>query len=179
MLLDRYARDARTWRQYADFYHKAADLLFNTRNPFDSLVAATLGHNVLEMYLKAALICEGMVVFNRRDVGKLDTSVRPAVSDCAWGHKLVCLATLLSSRNRGFDLSDTMNISGCTDLTMPITIKEGIEIFDPFFFELRYPSELRKLEGKGVAYDEKLLLAELVQRLQPFVNCTAEQWAAM
>ncbi len=49
----------------------------------------------------------------------------------------------------------------------PLTLEEGFAIFDPFFSELRCPQELKQIEGVGE--QDKLLLDELVQRLQPFL----------
>ena len=65
--LDKYARDARSWRDFAKVNHVAAQHLFASGNPFMYLVAATLGHHALELYLKAALINEGMTAFGRTE----------------------------------------------------------------------------------------------------------------
>lgn len=51
---------------------------------------------------------------------------------------------------------------------MPMTVKQGFILFDPFFSELRYPQELKDLEGVGE--HEKIVLDELVVRLQPFLS---------
>jgi len=51
---------------------------------------------------------------------------------------------------------------------MPMTMRAGFALFDPFFSELRYPQELKKLGGVGE--DEKLVLDVLVARLQPFLS---------
>ncbi len=72
---DKYARDARSWRDFAKVNHVAAKHLFGSGNPFMYLVAATLGHHALEMYLKAALISEGMTVFNPKELQGLDPGV--------------------------------------------------------------------------------------------------------
>jgi hypothetical protein len=61
--LDRYAKNARAWKDSADIAYRAATHLFETRDLLLIFPAATLGHHVLEMYLKAALICEGCTVF--------------------------------------------------------------------------------------------------------------------
>ena len=67
-----------------------------------------------------------------------------------------------------FDLRAEMNIRECLVLPMPMTVDAGFALLDPLFSELRYPQELKKLGGVG--YDEKLVLDELILRLQPFVN---------
>jgi hypothetical protein len=61
--LDKYAKDDRAWRDCAKINYAASAHLFNSSNLFLFFPAATLGHHGLEMYLKAALICEGMTVF--------------------------------------------------------------------------------------------------------------------
>ena len=46
-------------------------------------------------------------------------------------------------------------------------MEEGFALFNLFFSELRYPQQLEKMEGVGD--HEKIVLDELVARLQPFV----------
>jgi len=46
-------------------------------------------------------------------------------------------------------------------------LEAAFVLFDPFFSELRYPQELKKLEG--VSEDEELLLDGLVQVLSRFL----------
>jgi hypothetical protein len=41
-----------------------------------------------------------------------------------------------------------MNFVGLV-LETGMTVKEGLSIFDPFFSELRYPQEMRQVEGLG------------------------------
>lgn len=168
MQLDKYARDARTWFDFARVNEAAAMTLFGTHNPFLFLPAATLGHHTLEMYLKAALICEGMTVFDPRKIKSLDPTLGLKSSECSWGHSLVELASQLASKRQEFDLSAQMTIPGCIALEMPMTVNAGFALFDPFFSELRYPQELKQLEGVGE--DEQLLLGELIARLRPFVH---------
>jgi hypothetical protein len=46
----------------------------------------------------------------------------------------------------------------------PMTIKEGLAVFDPFFTELRYPQEMKNCDGLGE--DHKYLLDALVAELR-------------
>jgi hypothetical protein len=101
------------------------------------------------MYLKSALICEGMTVFNPVILKSLNPGYELTRSNCAWGHCLVDLATRLSEKRSDFDLQGEMNIRECRVLPMPMTIEAGFALFDPFFSELRYPQELKKLGGCG------------------------------
>ncbi len=120
------------------------------------------------MYLKSALICEGMTVFNPIILKSLDPGFALTRSNCAWGHGLVALAQQLSKKRPDFHLGAEMNIPEGLALPMPMKLEAGFALFDPFFSELRYPQELKKLGGVG--QDEKFILDELVRRLQPFLN---------
>lgn len=71
-----YSADARTWLQWAEATYAAADVLFEDGNPFVWFGAAVLGHQALEMFLKAILIGSGRRIA-RNDV---------------WGHDLLMLA---------------------------------------------------------------------------------------
>jgi hypothetical protein len=166
--LDNYARDARAWRDWAKVNYTASTHLFGSGNPLLYLPAAALGHHALEMYLKAALICEGLTVFNPIILKSLDGDVKLKRSDCAWGHELVELAQQLAARRKDFNLDGKMDIRECRALPMPMTMRDAFALFDPYFSELRYPQDLKKLGGVGE--DEKLLLDVLVSRLQPFFN---------
>ncbi len=166
--LDKYARDSRAWTACAEINYTASVHLFSSGNLFLRFTAATLGHHALEMYLKSALVCEGMTVFNPVIVKSLDPGVALTRSNCAWGHCLVDLATRLSEKRPDFNLRAEMNIPECRTLLMPMTLEAGFALFDPFFSELRYPQELKKVGGVG--QDEKFVLDELVLRLQPFLN---------
>jgi hypothetical protein len=73
--LDKYARNARRWKESADIAYRAATRLFETRDLLLLFPAATLGHHALEMYLKAALICEGCTIFDPRKLKYLDPSI--------------------------------------------------------------------------------------------------------
>lgn len=164
--LDKYARDSHSWYLLAKVNYKASAALFALENPFLCIPAATLGHHALEMYLKAALICEGMAVFNPHKLKSLDPALGLRPADCAWGHVLVDLAWKLSSRRKGFDLESKLNLPDCPEVTMPKTLLAGLELFDAFFWEIRYPQDLQKVGGAG--QEEKLVLDRLVTLLKPF-----------
>jgi hypothetical protein len=166
--LDRYARDAIAWRDWAKINYRASATLFASDNPFLYLPAATLAHHALEMYLKAALIWEGLVIFNPAKVASLDPAYGLTAVDCAWGHVLVDLAGQLSKRRTDFDLSAGMGLADSEVLIMPKTVRAALEMFDPFFSELRYPQELKEM--KGVGQEEKLVLDLLVNLLIPFAS---------
>src|SRR5271157_308114 len=109
LALDKYARDPKAWKAFADHNYAASIYLFESHNPFLIFNAATLGHHCLEMYLKATLICEGATVFDPTKIKHLDKSVKLQPSDCAWGHDLVGLARQLAAKRRDFDLSEQMS----------------------------------------------------------------------
>ncbi len=140
--------------------------LFDSHNPFLIFAAATLGHHALEMYLKAALIYEGATVFDPNKIRRLDPTVKLRETDCAWGHNLVTLARRLAARRPDFDLKAQMDTLVPWHKSARVTVDQGFELFNPFFSELRYPQQLTM---GGVGEDDKLLLDELVQRLQPFL----------
>jgi hypothetical protein len=146
MKLDRYALDFSLWGDWAVINYSAAQRLFQTGDPFLWFPAATLGHHALEMYLKSALIANGMTVFDPNKVKLLETGVDLAAGDCAWGHGLVQLAAQLAQRHPMFDPSKQMDFNGVV-IEGPLTIREGLNIFDPFFSELRYPREMNMMEG--------------------------------
>ena len=78
------------------------------------------------------------------------------------------LAEQLAGKRSDFNFNAEMDIRECRTLLMPMTMRAGFALFDPFFSELRYPQELKKLGGVGE--DEKLVLDVLVTRLQPFLS---------
>ena len=166
--LDKYARDARAWHDWAKVNYTASAELFASGNPLLYLPAATLGHHALEMYLKSVLICEGMTVFNPVILPSVDPRLGLTRSDCAWGHNLVELAKRLVERRENFNIEAEMDLRECHSLPMPMTLRAGFALFDPFFSELRYPQELKK-RGE-VGEEEKLVLDVLVARLQPFLS---------
>jgi hypothetical protein len=164
--LDTYARSVRDWRQLAKVNHVAATALFGSGNPFLVFPAATLGHHAIEMYLKAALIQNGMTAFDPKKLPQLDPAVGLRREDCVWGHNLVRLAEELARRRPEFDLSAEMDCPRIAIEEMPMRVFAGFKLFDPFFSELRYPQELNKL--KDVGEDDRFVLDELVKRLEPF-----------
>lgn len=167
--LDKYARDARAWRDAARFNYTSARTLFTSENNIVTCIpAATLAHHALEMFLKAVLIVEGMTVFNPKDLNKLDRTVGLAKRDCVWGHQLVRHAKLLASKRQDFDLTDTSKIPFYFPHKGPMTLETGFALFDPFFFELRYPQELVDLDSVGP--DDVVILDSLVRTLEPYLK---------
>jgi len=166
--LDKYARDAVTWKALADANYEAAQTLFfhAMEKPGLYFVAVTLGHIALEMLLKTALIINGMTAFDPKKIKSLDPSVGLKSSDCVWGHDLVALARILALRRPDFDLSAKIHVR-TSALRMPMTVEEGFELFNPFFSELRYPQELKNIAGFGE--DESCVLEELACRIEPFL----------
>jgi len=71
---DKYANDAVAWQRNAGVFREATHLLFNHGNPLLYFPAAILGHQTLEMFLKAALIKKGF-------------QISPIQGD-VWGHDL-------------------------------------------------------------------------------------------
>lgn len=165
---DKYAQDPRAWRDFAQVNYSASIYLFESHNPFLIFSAATLGHHSLEMYLKAALICEGCTVFDPNKIKHLDPSIKLQKADCAWGHDLVALARQLAARRPDFDLSEPMGTFMPCYHSGIATLERGFEIFNPFFSELRYPQALETMGGVGE--DDKLPLKELVGRIQTFLT---------
>src|SRR5208283_5443161 len=180
---DKFAQNARAWKDSADTAYRAASCLFETRDLLLIFPAATLAHHALEMYLKAALICGGCTVFDPKDVKDLDPTIPLGKSDCVWGHDLVVLARELATRRSDFDLTARMTFlapwqrSGapageaptvCQPQMLAPTVETGFKVFNPFT-ELRYPHELTL---SGVGEDDKLTLDELVKYLHPFVEET-------
>ena len=167
--LDKYARDPKAWRDAARFNYTGALELFTCQNKIVTCVpGATLAHLSLEMFLKAALIFEGMTVFDPKLVHRLNPSVKLEKKDCVWGHQLVAHARLLAKRRPEFDLNDTLKVPFYFPHEGPVTIERGFAVFDPFFFELRYPQALVNLDGVG-PYDV-VMLGNLVEALQPFLK---------
>lgn len=167
--LDKYARDARTWEQAARFSHAAAVQLFTCDNKIVTCIpAATLAHQALEMFLKAALIVEGMTVFNPKHLHRLDPAMGLTKHDCIWGHQLVGHAKLLSARRPEFDLNEATMIPFYFPHEGPMSLERGFAVFDPFFFELRYPGELVAMDSVGP--DDVLMFQCLVDAIKPFLK---------
>ncbi|HTQ96280.1 MAG TPA: hypothetical protein VMH89_05715 [Candidatus Acidoferrum sp.] len=167
MSLDRYARDARSWRDWGKINYTAAKYLFASGNPFLYFPAATLGHHALETYLKALLIFEGMTVFNPEAVHKLDPAMGIKSTDCVWNHDLVFLAKAVAAKRADFNLNAEID-AFCLLLKMPMKVLKAFELFDPFFSELRYPMEANK--SGGIGEDEGHVLDALVDYLSPFLK---------
>ncbi len=70
-----YTSDAHSWHQWAEATYRAADVLFNHGDPFLWFGAAVLGHQSVEMFLKAILIGTG----------------RRVIKGDVWGHDLLDL----------------------------------------------------------------------------------------
>jgi|SRR5580658_6538354 hypothetical protein len=164
MKLDRYSRDRDLWRDWAAINYRAAKVLFQTGDPFLWFPAATLGHHALEMYLKSALIANGLTVFNPNELKRLDAGVKLTAAECAWGHELIELGQKLADIRATFDLSKEIDFGGSLVLKAPMTLREGLNIFDPFFSELRYPRAMEKVEGLGEEHGR--LLDSLVTELR-------------
>jgi hypothetical protein len=132
---------------------------------------ASVAHHALEMFLKAALINEGYTIFNPNKVAQLGPATKLDRRDCAWNHNLVFLAKLLSAKRRELDLSAELIVPYYVSIRGPLTIESAFGMFDPFFFELRYPGELEQLDGIGP--DDVRVLDALVNVLAPFVGLAA------
>jgi hypothetical protein len=169
--LDKYARSAGALVRGANTNYIASRQLFADGLacgvPDLYFPAAILGHHALEMYLKAALICEGMTIFDPSRVYRLDARVGLIKAECAWGHDLVDLAKLLATRRSDFDLSAEIDVP-CLMLEMPMKVLAAFGLWDPFFVELRYPKELERVEDLGE--EEGRVLDALVTRLLPFLS---------
>ena len=162
--LDRFACDPDAWFASARFTHAASQTLFNDGNIVVVFAAATLGHHCLEMFLKTALICEGMTACNPAHA-KVFGITR---DDCAWGHDLLELARLLTKYRPDFDLATKIDVRGYWPHKTPMTIGDGLALFQPFFDELRYPHEKELMEGIG--QDEVIVLDSLVASMKPFIS---------
>jgi len=76
---DKYTNSPDTWCEHGEIFGRAARELFASGNPFFYFPAALVGHQALEMLLKAALLRQGLKI---QDV---------------WGHDLVELANKLTA----------------------------------------------------------------------------------
>lgn len=160
--LDKYARDAGTWLTYGNLIYSAARVLFDSANASPDLYfsAAPLGHSCLEVLMKGILIQEGMVSFDPKRIKKLSGTVL-SEQDCVWGHSLIDLAEKLT-RCTKFDLDEEMKYHSI-EHPAPFTIRQGLELFDPFFEELRYPHGLERVKSFGGG--DEHILDELVSRI--------------
>jgi len=164
--LDKYARDAESWWQNARINFDASRVLFTHENSIMlCFPAATLGHHALEALLKAALIRTGCAVFDPMKTRHLDPASGITAAECVWGHSLVELAQKLDLRRTDFDLAASLDITRFGD---PMSIQAGLELFDPFFSEMRYPQALDKFESLGP--DDIVLLSLLFSEIEPFAR---------
>ncbi len=161
-----HASDAFTWAVNAQFNYLGSQTLFQTGNPALSFPASVLAHSAIEMYLKAALIGVGCIVFDPKSLRSVDPALGLTKSDCAWGHHLLKLGRQFASREARFDLKAVI-LDRFPMRSGRLTVEGALEIFDPYFWEIRYPSPIEKLHGIGPAYG--VPLGKLVERLLPFV----------
>jgi HEPN domain-containing protein len=126
-----FSADAETWLQWAEQSHAGAHALFNNGNSSLWFPAAILGHQALEMFLKAALIKQG----------------RGVVRGDAWGHNLVDLASELAKTGFHFP-------SGFVD-----DLKTFNEFFEELRnpHPARKVQELGSMEGVLLDYLAKIL----------------------
>lgn len=150
--VDKFARDAETWRCHAEDSFSAARRLFNINDPSLWFSAALLAHHALEMLLKAALIREGFTVAK----GKPQDGF-------VWGHSTEELAQLLNTKRPDFSL----NIRHRRRIPL-ISCPTYLARYDAIFNELRYPSASPNVDSLGPGEHEAELLAELINRIRPF-----------
>ena len=162
---DRYARDAESWLTRGDIIYRASRHLFDEGNTDPSLyfVAVTLAHDSLEVLLKGILIREGMVSFDPMLVKRLPRDSEIKKEDCVWGHSLMELAEELATRRPDFDFAAQMDFKSIL-LPAPVTVRNALQYFEPFFAELRYPRALEQVGGFGGG--DEMMLDELVDRLK-------------
>jgi hypothetical protein len=120
------------------------------------------------MYLKAALINEGMTVFNPGELKNLDPSVGLKAEECVWGHSLARLAEKLAEKRKELNLDEQIPDPRPSEVPATMTIREAFALFDPFFSELRYPHESPNVEGVGP--EESEILNAVVERIRAFVK---------
>jgi HEPN domain-containing protein len=94
-----YSSDSDTWLNWAEATYSGAQTLFLSDNALVWFPAAVLGHQALEMFLKAALIRRGH---------------RVAKSD-VWGHDLCALARQLENHGVSFTPEFIENLQKFTD----------------------------------------------------------------
>jgi len=95
----KYCDDDETWLQWGDVTYTGAHTLFHSDNFSLWFPAAILGHQALEMYLKAALILRGHRVV-RTDI---------------WGHDLRQLSSKLSAKGCALPLDLLEKLDVFTD----------------------------------------------------------------
>ncbi len=125
-----------------------------------------MAHAALEVLMKGVLIGTGMVSFHPDNVKRLPKGVVIDKKDCVWDHSLLKLAEELERRT-GFDLSEEMEFHNVL-FPKPFLVRQAFEHFEPFFHELRYPSELEKVKCFGSG--DELILDELVARILSLIE---------
>ncbi len=171
-MLDKYAKDAAAWRISAQVDYTAAFRLFQTEDLMLVFPAASMGHLAIEKYLKAALICTGTTICDHKKYRALVDAGKLNPDDCAWGHKLPELGSMLARRRADFNL-DLVLFDSYPLHTGKMTLRDGLEMFEPFFDELRYPVEMSKFKTLG-PMDVHAFNA-IIEALAPFTECTQVQ----
>jgi hypothetical protein len=76
---------------------------------------------------------------------------------------------MLAKKRNDFDMAKPLNVFYFPH-PKPFTINSALALFDPFFSELRYPGQLKQVDGIGP--DDVRILDALVAELRPFVGKT-------
>jgi len=108
-----------------------------------------------------------MTIFDPAKLKRLDPTASLTETDCAWGHELLALGKRLTSKRPDFDLRKHLSLAAFPRET-PMDIETGLKVFDPFFWELRYPQQLKELNGIGP--DDVRLLDVLFAEIMPFAR---------
>jgi hypothetical protein len=166
--VDKYANDAAAWLLSARVSYEASRRLFETEDLLMVFPAATLGHEAIEKYLKTALICTGATICNPVEFKVLINTGKLKKNDCAWGHDIVALGEMLAARRADFNLGAVLFERYPTHEGQ-LTLRTALEIFDPFFDELRYPVTMENFTALGPM--DVILLNSIVASLKPFAEC--------
>ncbi|HJX85766.1 MAG TPA: HEPN domain-containing protein [Candidatus Angelobacter sp.] len=110
-MADKYANNAETWLIWAENAYAGACELFHPQKPHLWFSAAILGHQALELSLKAALTRKGHTV----------------VKGDVWGHDLTELAELLASKTIGFPPEVVANVGIFSDLFDELRYPQKLE----------------------------------------------------
>lgn len=130
--------------------------------------AAVLGHIAIEKYLKAALICTGATICDRRRYKALIADGTLKEGDCAWGHDLLNLAAMLAKRRGDFDLNLVL-FDQYPLRDGPMTLNNALEMFEPFHDELRYPISMEKFETLGPM--DVIVLKTIAETMASYTDC--------
>ena len=141
--------DPIAWFQSAENMRTAAVELFRSGNPLLWFPAALLGHQALEMFLKAALIREGL-------------EVGPPPKGTVWGHRLICLGEKLTAIGKN---------------KLPDVCFETLAYFDECFKELRYPT-VRAKGNLKLGENEAERLEAAVSYILPYAKPRKHEVAA-